>query len=221
MAVGAALAAAVALLAAVVPTPLIAAPAGAATSGCNVRSYGIDPDPDGLNVRATPSKSGRVIGKLFSSPDEETNQSTGPWFTMTGFSTGWVKLRDADPTTIVVDSTTEQKNFQGVGWVSASRVTMSLNTPADEAYFTKREHKAYATPSFQAKVVEDWATTNARFQYENLGTDPLILDCTGRWAKLRYRISGYIDRTGEWTPYERGDEEYGRSVTAWVYGETK
>jgi hypothetical protein len=209
------------LVAVLVISPLTASPVRAATSGCNVRGYGIDADSAGLNVRATPSTSGKVVGKLFSSPDEETNQSTGPWFTITGVSNGWVKVRGADPTTIAVDSTTEKQNYQGAGWVSTARVTVSLTTPADETYFTKREHKAYAKPSFRSKVVEDWATTNARLQYENLGTDPVIVDCTGRWVKLKYRVSGFVDRTGEWNPYANDDEEFGRPVTAWVYGETK
>jgi hypothetical protein len=211
----------VAVVAGVALAPLSADPASAATSGCNVRGYGIDADSAGLNVRATPSTSGKVVGKLFSSPDEETNQSTGPWFTITGVSNGWVKVRGADSTTVAADSATEKQNYQGAGWVSAARVTVSLATPADETYFIKREHKAYAKPSFRSKVVEDWATTNARLQYQNLGTDPLIVDCSGRWVKLKYRISGYIDRTGEWTPYENGDTELGRPITAWVYGETK
>jgi hypothetical protein len=209
------------LVAVLALAPLTASPVSAATTGCIVRAYGIDPDPAGLNVRKTPSTSGAVVGKLFSSTDEETNQSTGPWFTMTGFSAGWVKLRGADPTTIGVDSTVEKRNYQGAGWVSAARVTVSLTPPADETYFVKREHKAYAKPSFRSKVVEDWATTNARLQYANLGSDPLIVGCSGRWVKLTYRISGYIDRTGEWTPYENGDPEFGRPITAWVYGETK
>jgi hypothetical protein len=191
----------------------------AAVEKCNVRGYGIDPDPFGLNVRNTSSKSGRVVGKLFSSSDEETGQMTGPWFTITGYANRWVRMRDADAKTIGVDTAKEKVNYQGAGWVSADRVTVSLSTPTDETYFTKREHKSYSKPSFQASVVEDWASTNARLQYDNLGSDPLIVGCSGRWVKLVYRISGYIDRTGEWTSYETSDPEFGRPITAWLYGE--
>jgi hypothetical protein len=192
----------------------------ATTTNCTARGYGLDPDQAGLNVRKTPSATGTILGKLFSSPDEETNQSTGPWFTISGFSSGWVKIKGADPVTIAIDSPTDKKNFQGSGWVSATLVTLSLSEPTDVAYFVNRIHKAYAKPSFQSNVVEDWATTNARLQYSNLGSNPVILGCSGRWVKLQYRISGYIDRTGEWTPYANGDAEFGSPVTGWIYGET-
>jgi hypothetical protein len=179
------IAGAVALLAACAPAAErdapAAAPVRAAVAGaCSIEGWSIDPDPQGLRVRAGPSATARVVGRLPGFVRDDDGDY-GPGFAIVGAQGGWLHIRDARDAW----APTPRATYRGAGWVHGSMVRVAVQSGTGRAL-----------PSPDAAALVDiggeWLTEK--------GQVSAVTGCRGRWAKLRYALTAAPargSRTGE------------------------
>ena len=120
-----------------VVTPAAEARQHPAAQPCAITGISSDVDPAGLRVRERPDIRSRVVGLLHPGMDphvffHEDKPSlaeglVGAQFTVTEVSGDWLRIADVDPITdgLAPDGSLEARpNFQGEGWVHASRVQL-------------------------------------------------------------------------------------------------
>ena len=92
-----------------------------------------------FSVRDNPSPSGKIIGNipLVTEDDEETTVE------IIGYSNGWLKIQKAH-------SIDEKVIFQGIGWISAKRVTAVVQRPDGNS---KKSATLYSQPKSSSKKV--------------------------------------------------------------------
>lgn len=81
-----------------------------------------DKDPKGTNIRNSPSLQGKIIGNVPHAKDDGEQAM----LEIIGYSKGWLKIRLAES----IDGTTF---FKGIGWISAKKVTASVETNMGKA----------------------------------------------------------------------------------------
>jgi SH3-like domain-containing protein len=141
------------------------------TKPCSVGAYVADNDPNGLNVRATPDKIGKIIHRLIKGDGDISLDITA---TSGG---GWVKITNAWH-----GDTGEE--FNGTGWVFATM--LATGTKGFPNYDSPA--KLYSTPSKKSKVLMQIPAEN----------EVVILDCRGNWAKVSYKgTSGWLARDNQ------------------------
>lgn len=131
---------------------------------CEVQAFVVDPDPAGLNVRAGPDKSSRVITTLKHSADYTIA------LTITGASGPWVKIKDAEA------EETSDSLFKGPGWVygpllatqTRGKYGHDLNKPV-------------------VKVLKEPDSRGAVVTVLPVETQVNIIGCRGGWAQVRYK----------------------------------
>lgn len=163
------------------PTSLPIAPSGA----CAIEGWSIDRDARGLNVRAAPSVTAAVVGRLpaFVVSDDG---DYGPAFRIVAARDGWLRIRDANDAWRPSDLP-RRRTYAGAGWVAGSAVRVAVQSGL-----------GHASPTANAPILVDtggdWLTER--------GTVTRITDCRGSWAKVRYMLP---------TPPKRGP----RTGEAW------
>lgn len=95
-----------------------------------------DNDPKGTNVRNAPSINGKVI-EVIEPADEDIGEST---VDIIGYQNGWLKIKLYD----MFDDGVKQS---GTGWISAKKVTMSVETNDNQPA------PLYAQPSRSSRKV--------------------------------------------------------------------
>jgi len=142
--------------------------------GLNVR----DPDPHGLNVRATPDATGAVVAVL---------KPEGEWITVhvTGQQGGWARIDRA----VAIDDDAENGErtvFRGDGWVSLRLLGIS-------GLYVGGGTALHQQPKASAPIV---------FRLEGDDESPSrVLGCRGKYLQVRYGDhSGWTDR---WCDNER------------------
>ena len=144
---------------------------------CQITGESTDADPEGLRVHAEPDLASRELGRLYPGIDPESyfHDDTSPeeqglvgaQFTIDRVAGDWLHIGDIDPVTDGVPADPPRLNFQGSGWVHASRVRLIFTSVA-----------AHERPDADSPTVP-----GARFSN---GEDArLLVGCRGRWAKLR------------------------------------
>lgn len=142
---------------------LVAGAAHAQTTACDVKLNVIDPDPNGLNVRALPSLNGVVITAL---------KARGSWVRVhvkRDSNDGWMAIDDA----VRIDESTgeEQPVFTGAGWVAVSKLGIeTLNGGA----------MIYASPANDAPLLKRFLEGD-----ELRMPRAVVLDCNDNWLKVR------------------------------------
>jgi len=130
-----------------------------AVKPCDVAGYIYDSDPNGLNVRATPGKDGRILTSLKKGTGDISLEIIGT------NGSGWVRITEAW-------HGEDGDVFKGKGWVFASMLATgtrgypNYNSPS----------KLYASPSKKSKAL---IVVPAE-------AEVMIVDCAGKWAKVRY-----------------------------------
>lgn len=107
-------------------------PAG--TEPCDIAGWSLDTDPAGLNVRATPSAQGRVVGRVppaWTSPGRDGDPGTSyrAEFKIAGYQNGWFLIRDIRAPGADYGETyprARPQPYRGQGWVSARLVGGAL-----------------------------------------------------------------------------------------------
>ena len=143
-------------------------PAGtAAASACNFSGWSSDPDPRGLNVRAEPSPTARILGTLPPPEDHPDNETAfGTTFDVIGTRDGWFRIENARRWS---DSASGPSTLPS-GWISGRYLHFQLQTD-----------KAFAEPDPSSPVVltsEMVDGTLTQFNYRN------PTDCNGEWVRL-------------------------------------
>lgn len=109
------------------PTGSHAAPARA----CAVEGWSVDRDRRGLNVRAGPSVTAAVLGRLpaFVVSDDG---DYGPAFRIVEARGGWLRIRDANDAWRPSDLP-RRPTFAGTGWVAGSAVRVAVQSGVGRA----------------------------------------------------------------------------------------
>lgn len=95
-----------------------------------------DKDPKGTNIRDSASLKGKIIGKIPHAKDDGEQAI----LEIIGYSNGWLKIRFAES----VDGTTF---FKGTGWISAKKVTSTVETN------TNKPAILYSSPKKSSKKI--------------------------------------------------------------------
>lgn len=131
-----------------------------AVKSCQVFGYIADKDPNGLNVRETPDKSGKIVKRLVRGDGDISLDITA------SAGNGWVKITNA------WNGNTDEE-FKGTGWVFAS--LLATGTKGFPNYDSPA--KLYSTPSKKSKVLMQIPSED----------EVTIVDCSGKWAKVSYK----------------------------------
>lgn len=127
---------------------------------CDIAAFVRDEDPNGLNVRDSPDKYGKVIKRLMKGDAEisvEITRSAG---------NGWVEMTNAE-------HGEGGDIFKDKGWVFASMLgTGTRGYPNYDA-----PSKLFSTPSKTSRSLTEIASE----------AELVVIDCAGKWAKVRYK----------------------------------
>jgi uncharacterized protein YgiM (DUF1202 family) len=130
-----------------------------AYKSCEISGYIMDNDPNGLNVRATPDKNGRILSRLKKGAGDISLDIIGT------SGSGWVKITNAW-------HGEEGDLFKDKGWVFAN--LLATGTKGSPDY--NAPVKLYSSPSKSSKAVKEIRAEE----------EVVVVDCAGRWAKVRY-----------------------------------
>ena len=150
------------------PAPQSTTNAAASQDGvCSFSGWSSDPDPRGLNVRAEPSATARIVGTL-PPPErgEDIEVDFGATFDVVGSRDGWFLIQNARRWSQQGGPSTLPS-----GWISGRYLTFQLMTD-----------KAFAAPDPSAPVVvtsfqEDGGLSQFRYRHPTA--------CRGEWVRLR------------------------------------
>ncbi|WP_431256836.1 SH3 domain-containing protein [Roseateles chitinivorans] len=150
------------------------AAASAPVTACNFGAFVAESDPAGLNVRAAPSLSAKVLGKL---PRTFVEPSAGYGVRIevevAGARNGWFLIRNAQDN----DALTGQpprRLYSGEGWVSGSKLTVKSQADVGRAQ-----------PGPQSAAVLRIGD-NQTFDDDDTIEAARLVDCKGTWAQLEF-----------------------------------
>jgi SH3-like domain-containing protein len=133
---------------------------------CDISGYILDTDPNGLNIRATPDKNGKVLTRLIKGSGDISLDIIGT------SGNGWVKITNAW-------HGEEGDVFKDTGWVFANMLATgtkgypNYNSPV----------KLYSAASKNSKALKEIRSEE----------EVIVIDCAGKWAKVRYfKTTGWL-----------------------------
>ena len=151
--------------------------ASAAASGrtsCNFGAFVAETDPAGLNVRAAPNPTAKILGKLPPTFVEPTmNYGVRVEVEVIAARDGWFLIRNAGDTTELTGRPARPL-FRGDGWVSGSRLTVKSQADVGRTQ-----------PSPQAPVVLR-VGDNETFDNDVMVEAGRLVDCNGKWAHVEF-----------------------------------
>jgi len=161
------------------------------SSSCDVGAVVVDPDPSGLNVRASPSK-GKVLGSLPRDTELRLRESRGRWVR---FSDPW----NAEAEEARDDTTPASKGNKALpeGWVYTGLLSTFLKTPDDYGPDTKPRLREQPREDSPASPIE-WK------KHPTLE----VTGCKGLFLKVKITTGGEI-RSG----WLGGDSHCASTVT--------
>lgn len=150
--------------------------AGAQEKTCNMGAFVIETDPKGLNVRAEPNASAKILGTIPPMRKEKDGTyQVMPEVSVTGAQNGWFKIKEArDNESLMKElvGTKPRKMFNGEGWVHGSKLTVK-----------SQANRGYEKPDPKSSVIArrdegsfDGADDFLSFQ---------LKDCQGSWARVQ------------------------------------
>lgn len=168
---------------------------------CAAAGRSVDQDQAGLNVRAAPSTSARILGRLHSVLEPEAHHGVwppryGPIFWIREARDGWLRIDGAAAETEGFDGEV-RRNYTGPGWVSANLVEPTIVTMRAGDPGTL----GYAAPDFQAAVVDPDGLTNIELMEQALRRPARVVACSGPWIQLDYVRMGRPAPDGRWRDF--------------------
>jgi hypothetical protein len=142
-------------------------PASARSARCNFSGWSSDLDPNGLNVRAEPSATARIVGTLPPpEPGQDIEVDFGVTFDVVESRNGWFRIENARRWS---DSASGPSSLP-IGWISGRYLTFQLQTD-----------KVFAAPDPHSRVVlTSWDDNGTLMQFRyNHPTE-----CSGEWVRL-------------------------------------
>ena len=144
---------------------------------CAITGESTDADVEGLRVRAVPAMQGAVVGRLYPGMDPEVfyhderpspaEGLVGAMFTVDAVDGDWLHIADIDPVTdgLGPDGSLQPvANYQGAGWVHASKVRL---IPGNSTILREQPREA------SKPMTGGWPA------------DARIIACSGSWAAIR------------------------------------
>lgn len=151
------------------------APAPAGQVACSFGAFVSETDPEGLNVRAGPGTSHKVLGTL---PPVKLSGDDPPVRAMvevevSAGANGWFRIAKARDNEMLTDGA-PRPMFKGSGWVSGRKLTVKSQAAAGRL---RPDAKAPAVLSGQdgAGLDGDAFVQNGR-----------LLGCSGKWVQVEY-----------------------------------
>jgi hypothetical protein len=168
---------------------------------CAAAGRSTDQDRAGLNVRAAPSASARIVGRLYSVADPEAHHGGwppryGPVFAIRDARNGWVRIEGAAAESEGYDGEV-RRNYTGAGWVSANYVeaTIVMVGTGDPA------RQGYSGPAFESAVADPDGLTNIERMTRTLRRPARVVGCSGAWVQLEYVRMGRLGRDERWRDF--------------------
>lgn len=169
---------------------------------CAAAGRSTDQDPAGLNVRAAPSASARIVGRLYSVADPVMEAGGGwpprygPVFAIREARNGWVRIEGAAAESEGFDGEV-RRNYTGPGWVSANFVeaTVVMVGTGDPA------RQGYSGPGFESAVADPDGLTNIERMTRALRRPARVIGCRGSWVQLEYVRMGRLGRDERWRDF--------------------
>lgn len=147
---------------------------GSVASTCSFGAFVAETDPAGLNVRAAPSATAKVLGKL---PATIVEASMGYGVRVEveviGARNGWFLIRNARDNEALTNSP-PRPMYSGEGWVSGSKLTVKSQADVGRAQ-----------PNLKAKPVLR-VGDDETFDNDILVEAGHLADCTGKWAQVEF-----------------------------------
>lgn len=178
---------------------------------CAAAGRSTDQDRAGLNVRAAPSASARVVGRLHSVADPEAHHGGwppryGPIFWIRGARDGWVRIEGAAAESEGFDGEV-RRNYTGPGWVSANFVeaTIVMVGTGDPA------RQGYSGPDFEAAVADPDGLTNIERMMRALRRPARVVACSGPWVQLEYVRMGRLGSDQRWRDFPARERSTARA----------
>lgn len=183
------------------------APAPAGQVACSFGAFVSETDPEGLNVRAGPGTSHKVLGTL---PPVKLSGDDPPVRAMvevevSAGANGWFRIAKARDNEMLTDAA-PRPMFKGSGWVSGRKLTVKSQAAAGRQ---RPDAKAPTVLSGQDGV---------SFDGDAFVQNGRLLGCSGKWVRVEYgpfpadseAVSGLTI-----TPAAKAGAEAGR-FRAWV-----
>lgn len=167
--------------------------AGATEAACEFRGWSRDPDPAGLNLRAAPSSTAAVVGRL-PAPRREGDETFAVEMHVVAGRDGWLLVDRAEFADY--GSAPAKTVFTGRGWVSGRMVGVSV-----------QDERVRRQPDAAAAII-DRPRVSAGGEAEILRLERIV-GCRGRWIEVE---GSFGDASGE---AGRGP---GRPTRGWVTG---
>jgi len=140
-----------------------------AETPCDLWTYVLDPDPQGLNVRSGPGKQFAAVAKL---PHVEYSLEVH----VTGASGQWLRVSEAS------EQDSGKQVFKGTGWVYGPTLGTETKDYAATSP-TELRVKLYREASERSSVV-------VRLPSE---AEVALTGCKGRWARVRHKnVEGWL-----------------------------
>lgn len=183
------------------------APAPAGQVACSFGAFVSETDPAGLNVRAGPGTTHKVVGTL---PPVKLSGDEPPVRAMvevevSAGANGWFRIAKARDNEMLTDAP-PRPMFKGSGWVSGRKLTVKSQAVAGRL---RPDAKAPAVLSGQE---------SAGFDGDAFVQNGRVLGCSGKWVLVEYGpfpADGEAMAGLEIKPAAKAGAEAGR-VRAWV-----
>lgn len=166
------------------PAQSPSAAAESVASTCSFGAFVAETDPAGLNVRAAPGATAKVLGKL---PPTFVEASMGYGVRVEveviGARNGWFLIRNARDNEALTNRP-PRPMYAGDGWVSGSKLTVKSQADVGRAQ-----------PNLKAKTVLR-VGDNETFDNDLLVEAGRLADCTGKWAQVEFADQRFPPRIG-------------------------
>jgi hypothetical protein len=145
-------------------------------STCTFGAFVNETDRAGLNVRESPSASGKILGKLPANyKDPDSPMVVRVEVEVLASLNGWFLIDAASDNTMLTEKP-ERPMYSGKGWVSGKK--LAVKTQASKARLAPEG--AAATAFLVGNVLDG----------DSLSKPGHLIACDGKWALVEYSLSG-------------------------------
>lgn len=140
---------------------------------CQFTAFVEETDPVGLNVRAAPSASAQVLGKLPPVWSDDSGLRVRARVTVTGAANGWFRIKDGvdEPD---ITGQPARPAYSGEGWVSGRKLVVKSQASIGR---TRPDAKAPIAVQLKDDLLFDGDSTIAAGR---------LSDCQGQWAQVDF-----------------------------------
>jgi hypothetical protein len=174
-------------------------------ASCRFTAFVEETDPAGLNVRAAPSATAKVLGTLPPVWSDGSGLRVRVRVEVTGVRNGWFQIRDAADEDVMTGEP-PRPTYGGEGWVSGNKLIVKSQAEAGHA---RPDAKSPASLRFKDGSLFDGSDMMAAGR---------LADCQGRWVLVDYdlsRVSADVRQLLDIAPAARAGRPKGH-VRAWM-----